>query len=229
MSQSDPDVYTTTAPGNTFCPNVENALKAAASCHSGATAPAYLVAGTLWLDTSEAPAHLKRYDGSAWRYVDHAPGEVTDFAGATAPTGALLCYGQEISETTYATLFAAIGTTYNTGGEGAGNFRVPDLRGRVVAGQDDMGGSSANRLTGLTGGVNGDTLGATGGEEAHVLVTAELAAHNHSVTNNAVYAAAGGAVNILQVNGASTTGSAGSDTAHNNVQPVAILNKIIWY
>ena len=50
------------------------------------------------------------------------------------------------------------------------------------AGQDDMGGSSADRLTGLSGGVNGDTLGATGGTESHVLVTSETPEHDHTVS-----------------------------------------------
>ena len=44
-----------------------------------------------------------------------------------------------------------------------------------------MGGTSANRLTGaLTGGLNGDVLGGTGGVESHTLTTAELAVHAHA-------------------------------------------------
>jgi hypothetical protein len=74
-------------------------------------------------------------------------GSVMPYAGSTAPSGWLLSYGQAISRSTYATLFAAIGTTYGVG-DGATTFNVPDLRGRLVAGQDDMGGTSANRLTG---------------------------------------------------------------------------------
>ena len=42
-----------------------------------------------------------------------------------------------------------------------------------------MGGSSANRLTGQTGGVDGDTLGGTGGAETHTLTTAQMPAHTH--------------------------------------------------
>lgn len=109
------------------------------------------------------------------------PGSILDYAGATAPSGWLLCYGQAISRTTYATLFDAIGTAYGTG-DGSTTFNVPDLRGRVVAGQDDMGGTSANRLTGLSGGVDGDTLGGTGGAESHTLTEAQLAAHDHTAT-----------------------------------------------
>ena len=100
-------------------------------------------------------------------------GSLMPFAGTTEPSGWFFCEGRSLSTTTYATLFAAIGYTY--GGSGA-TFNIPDLRGRVIAGQDDMGGTSANRLTGLSGGVNGDTLGGTGGTEAHTLLTAETAA-----------------------------------------------------
>ena len=59
---------------------------------------------------------------------------------------------------------------------------MPDLRGRVIGGKDDMGGIGANRLTGVSGSVDGDSLGNTGGNETHTLTTAELPAHNHSGT-----------------------------------------------
>ena len=105
-------------------------------------------------------------------------GAVMDFGGTTAPSFWLFCYGQAISRTTYAALFSIIGTTFGVG-DAVSTFNLPDCRGRVRAGQDDMGGSSADRLTGLSGGVNGDTLGATGGAETHTLTEAELAAHDH--------------------------------------------------
>src|SRR5262249_51795915 len=54
------------------------------------------------------------------------------------------------------------------------------LRGRVVAGQDDMGGSSADRLTDQSGGLNGDILGAAGGSETHTLTEGQLPGHTHS-------------------------------------------------
>src|SRR5690606_12877743 len=98
------------------------------------------------------------------RSVDAASGvpigTVADFAGTSAPAGWLLCYGQAVSRTTYAALFAVLGTTYGAG-NGSSTFNLPDCRGRVVAGKDNMGGASANRLTGQSGGLNGDNLGAT--------------------------------------------------------------------
>jgi len=161
-------------------------------------------------------------------------GMVMPYAGSSAPSGWLLAYGQDVSRTTYSDLFSVIGTTYGSG-DGSTTFTLPDLRGRTVAGQDDMGGTSADRLTDQTGGLNGDTLGATGGSETHTLTEAELAAHSHSLGTN-------GRVQVGNDNGVAYSGKwvsgsgstitystedTGSDTAHNNVQPTIILNYII--
>jgi len=165
-------------------------------------------------------------------------GTVVPFAGTSAPTGYLLAQGQAVSRSTYSDLFSAIGTTYGTG-DGSSTFNLPDLRGRVVAGKDDMGGSSANRLTDQTGGLNGDTLGDTGGSETHTLTTAQLAAHTHGagsytalLPGDDTQSTGGGTGNRgpnggtnLTVSG--TSGSTGSGSAHNNVQPTIILNYII--
>lgn len=169
---------------------------------------------------------------------------VLPFAGTSEPTGWLFCFGQAVSRTTYATLFGAIGTTYGVG-DNATTFNLPDLRGRVVAGQDDMGGTSANRLTGATGGVDGDVLGGTGGLETHTLTTAQLPAHQHFVSNgvdstgslsNTNYVngqANPGTNNDYTLTGGATvadrglTSSTGSGAAHNIVQPTIILNYII--
>ena len=164
-------------------------------------------------------------------------GSLLPYAGSSAPSGFLLCYGQAISRTTYATLFTAIGTTYGTG-DGSTTFNLPDLRGRLIAGQDDMGGSSANRLTGQSGGVNGDTLGGTGGNETHTLTTSELAAHTHGAGNygyGSIYSGTGpwsgpafqGQRNNTLSTFSGDSGSTGGGGAHNNVQPTIILNYVI--
>jgi microcystin-dependent protein len=63
-------------------------------------------------------------------------GSVISYAGSTAPSGWLLCDGAPLSTTTYASLFAIIGYTF--GGSG-GTFNLPDLRGRFVRYDDNMG------------------------------------------------------------------------------------------
>jgi microcystin-dependent protein len=105
-------------------------------------------------------------------------GEMFDYAGTSCPSGSLETYGQAVSRTTYSDLFAIISTTYGIG-DGSLTFNMPDLRGRVTAGEDDMGGSSANRLTAATDSLNGDTLGATGGVETQAIAEAELPSHTH--------------------------------------------------
>lgn len=109
-------------------------------------------------------------------------GSGMEFWGDTAPAGWLFCYGQAVSRTTYAKLFAVLDVAHGAG-NGTTTFNLPDKRGRASAGKDDMGGTSANRLTGLAGGVNGDILGAVGGAEAHVLTIAQLPSHNHGGTS----------------------------------------------
>jgi microcystin-dependent protein len=203
------------------------------------------VKGNLFV-SSKVCASAFHGDGSNLTGIVAMPtGSIIPFGGLSAPSGFLLCYGQQISRTTYATLFGVINTTYGTG-DGSSTFNLPDLRGRVVAGQDDMGGSSANRLTNQTGGVNGDTLGGSGGAETHTLTEAQLASHSHAaamqqnfddgsgITRTALGTTAddrsgvyrtstsegGGANNLLIAN-------TGSGAAHNNVQPTFILNYII--
>jgi microcystin-dependent protein len=91
-------------------------------------------------------------------------GGMTQFGGTTAPNGWLLCYGQPISRTTYALLFGVIGTAYGVG-DGTTTFNLPDLRGRVAVGLDNMGGSPANRITNAVCGITGTTMGAAGGDQ----------------------------------------------------------------
>jgi len=154
---------------------------------------------------------------------------IMPYAGSSAPTGYLLCDGAAISRSTYSTLFGLLATTYGSG-DGSSTFNIPDLRGRVIAGQDDMGGASANRLTGLTGGVDGDVLGGIGGAETHTLSTAEMPAHTHGLiidsSTSDDFGTSGGNTNNV-CSGSGSTASTGGGGAHNNVQPTIILNYII--
>ena len=173
-------------------------------------------------------------------------GAILAWPASSVPTGWLECYGQAVSRTTYAALFAAIGTAYGVG-DGATTFNLPDMRGRTVAGEDDMGGSSANRLTGLGNGVDGDTLGATGGLESTTIAQANIPnyslpvtdpGHQHGFTVLTNQIAGSPAVQFIQEIAptgqpgprqvaSATTGisvaSGGSGTAINNVQPTIVF------
>lgn len=161
-------------------------------------------------------------------------GCMLDFAGNTAPTGFLLCDGNAVNRTTYAALFNVIGTTWGVG-NGTTTFNVPDFRRRTAVGS---GGTGTATL--------GNALGNIGGAETHTLTTSELAAHNHGVTDSghthgAPRGDGGGLTGGYYPNGdslsygvltsSSTTGisinNAGSGSAHNNVQPSAVVTKII--
>jgi microcystin-dependent protein len=150
-------------------------------------------------------------------------GVVLPFAGSTAPTGWLLCFGQAVSRTTYAALFAVLSTTYGAG-DGSTTFALPDLRGRVAAGLDNMGGTAASRLTTAGAGLNGAALGAAGGGQTHTLTEAQMPAHTHNANTGS---GGGGSMGIGDSGSSSATSSTGGGQAHPNVQPTLITTYII--
>ena len=125
-------------------------------------------------------------------------GITVPYAGATSPTGWLLCNGQAVSRTSYPRLFAAIGTTYGAG-DGSTTFNVPDLRecNPVGIGKRASGVTNHNELT-LGGfqddqyqqhshGVEGNTGSTqptfTGTAHSHSFTpSGSVASHNHSFT-----------------------------------------------
>ena len=74
-------------------------------------------------------------------------GMVAYFAANSAPTGWLKANGAAVSRTTYAALFAVIGTTFGAG-DGVSTFTLPDLRGEFVRGWDDSRGVDSGRSFG---------------------------------------------------------------------------------
>ncbi len=160
-----------------------------------------------------------------------AVGTIDAYAGASAPTGYLLCDGSAVSRTTYADLFAAIGTTYGAG-NGTTTFNLPDLRGRFPLG---VSGSHA--------------LGSTGGSETKTLIEANLPAHTHTMTQHThevgyidaslqagsgltaqkVNTGAGGSTVNTDLGSASPTGVTGQGTAFDVMNPFIALNFIIKY
>lgn len=97
------------------------------------------------------------------------PGSLMPYVGAEAsvPTGWLLCRGQSYDTTVNFGLFRVLGVG-----------TLPDLRGRIPVGLDNMGGSDAGRLS------VANTLLSTGGAETVTLTTAEMPAHTHTVADH---------------------------------------------
>lgn len=176
-------------------------------------------------------------------------GVVVDFWGSTIPNDFMLCAGQEVSRTEYAALFAIIGTNAGAG-NGTTTFNLPDYRGRVGAGLDNMGGAAANRLTGMPAA----TFGGVGGASTVTLTMGQIPGHTHTGTTNTTGAHTH-SINLytstqeqqlLQsstsrpgLQGSTNTGSAGNHAhsfttnsvggggSHPNIQPTIVCNKII--
>ena len=117
-------------------------------------------------------------DGSgnlSFQIVNGVPsGSVFCMAVATIPTGYLECNGAAVSRTTYAALFAIIGTTYGTG-NGSSTFNIPDLRGEFVRGFDNGKGTDSGRsIASSQGSANlshGHSVSASVNDSGHVHAT----------------------------------------------------------
>lgn len=107
-------------------------------------------AGEITMDTTRK--ELRVHDGSTagGNLVGLKPGFVCPFAGTTAPDGWLICDGSAVSRTTYADLFAVIGTTYGAG-DGNSTFNLPDFTNRVIQG-GTAGTYKSAGLPNITGG-----------------------------------------------------------------------------
>ena len=103
--------------------------------------------GELSVDTDTDAIIL--HDGSAAGGIEIVPsGTIVAFGNASAPTGWLVCNDAAVSRTTYARLFAAIGTSFGTG-DGSSNFNVPDLRDRVPLGKGTNMDTMGAAITGI--------------------------------------------------------------------------------
>jgi microcystin-dependent protein len=173
------------------------------------------------------PTYLTQAEGDA-RYLPLGgavpTGTISPYAGSAAPTGYLLCQGQSVSRSTYATLFAVCGVTYGVG-DGSTTFNLPNLKGRLPVGLD-------------TGQTEFNALNASGGAKTHTLTIAEMPMHQHAIRSlvNAADSTHGHSrtdgVAVAPNNSASETYEPvttvqGSTAPHNNLQPYLTVNFII--
>jgi len=107
-------------------------------------------------------------DNSPGGYPLVPVGSLIAYAGATAPEGWLLCNGQTPSRTTYANLFAVLGTTYGAG-DGS-TFGLPDPMGRAIIG------------VGTGSGLTARTLAAKSGAESVIIASGNLPTHQHTLS-----------------------------------------------
>ena len=173
------------------------------------------------------PSSSNKYVTEDYQFIP--TGALMPYAGSSAPTGYLLCDGSAVSRTTYATLFGVISTTYGAG-DTTTTFNLPDLRGRLPMGAGTGTGGGASGTGAPTGGsaLTARSRGAWLGEETHTLTTTEMPAHTHTVQASNTQGGSGTKVAIGTGSAtAITSDSSGSDGAHNNVQPVIVVNYII--
>jgi microcystin-dependent protein len=182
-------------------------------------------------------------------------GIIEMFAGATAPSGWLLCDGAAVSRTTYSDLFAITSTTYGVG-DGSTTFNLPNLNGRVPVGLDTS--QTEFDVLGETGGVKSVTLtGAQSGTSVHghadTIDTANDT-HDHTFTYTDTAGNVGDSssprwdssnesadatrtVSTLSddthkhtiTGGVSNSVAANATEAHTNLQPYIVLNYIIKF
>lgn len=190
------------------------------------------------------------------RYI----GELIPYSGVTAPALTVFPYGQTLSRTAYPALWAfaqtqiAANHQFYNNGNGSTTFGIGDMRGRVPAGNDAMGGSAASRLTSSFFGAGGQTIGDVGGLQSNTLTLAQLptgitSSGSNSITVTSTQStvvgaslssqpATGGAAQAWNgtaatltstgSNSISVTSNNTSGSAHNNVQPTMIVNYLLF-
>lgn len=121
-------------------------------------------------------------------------GTIMPFVGSAAPTGWLLCEGQEVSSTTYPKLSAQCGTKFGTAA--AGMFRLPNLKGRTIFGLD----SSQTEF---------DTIGKSGGAKSITLTVSNLPAHTHEIPSHS---------HSGTISGGTVSGTTDGENAHTHTQ-----------
>lgn len=128
----------------------------------------------------------------------------------SAPSGFLKANGAAISRTTYANLFAVVGTTYGSG-DGSTTFNVPDLRGEFIRGWDDGRGVDSGRSFASTQ------------DDA-------LQNHSHGMRDNNWFVGGGGervasirGGNANQTDTSGTTGDFASETRPRNLALLACI------
>lgn len=182
-------------------------------------------------------------------------GTIIDYGGAAAPSGFLSCNGAAISRTTYAALFSAIGTTWGSG-DGSTTFNLPDLRRRATIGVGGTALAGPANTLGAVGGEEMHSLSSSEMPVHNHTVNVSDPGHGHGVADpthshagnfmrtdlgggnfgggptpfgisSTPAASTGISVNAAATGISATTVTAGGGGSHNNMQPSAVVNKII--
>jgi microcystin-dependent protein len=149
------------------------------------------------------------FDGANLTGIEGIPtATIVPWSDSSVPSGFLECDGSAVSRSTYAALFAIVGTTYGSG-DGSTTFNVPDLQDNVAVGK------SGTKALASTGGANTvSSTGNVGGSTANAsLSTAQLASHSHPGAGNPS-APENSNTEPFRIFQNTTTGNAGSGGGH---------------
>jgi microcystin-dependent protein len=178
-------------------------------------------------------------------------GTIVPYFGLAAPDGWILCDGREIDKKVSPYLVnlvdhlrnpRIVGEAYaqSQSTSETSKARVPDMRGRMPLGLDNIGGTTADRVTATTG----KTVGGNAGEEWHKLTTNEIPSHSHPFEDytfsevtcvipgfikNQVGTSAADSDNGPVSPYTHNTQDAGGNQSHNNMPPYLAMNYIIKY
>ena len=199
-----------------------------------ASAPTDPEVGEIYFDSSEG-CH-KFYDGSQWvPFGSLVPtGSVLAFSGPTAPKGYLVCDGSAVSRTTYATLFAMIGTAHGTG-DGSTTFNLPDYRGRFLRGVSGNSANDPNKATRVAMNTGGNAGNLVGTVQAQATAKNGLYdnGHAHSTVNTNQSGTAGGiytsGTNVSTPQAAAYNTNSGSSDIRSTDSETRPLNAYVNY
>jgi hypothetical protein len=192
------------------------------------------VAGVTITGQPVTPVPYAKYADTAINYAPNSPisqivptGTVIAYAGddLNPPPGWLYCDGSVVSRTTYAALFAVIGTSVGAG-DGSTTFNLPDYRALFLRGLDRGAGADpdrASRTAMNSGGNTGDKIGTVQGSQ--------LASHTHGNPGMMwCLGAAAGAECMYGSNGSSGANPATADAGGNETRPKnATVNYLIKF
>lgn len=149
------------------------------------------------------------------------PGSIIAYGGTGTPSGFLVCQGANVSRTTYADLFSAVGTTWGSG-DGSTTFGTPDFRRRVLMGKGGTSVSGPGTSVGNTGGSETTNL-----QHSHSFsdtATTSTKSNDGSISGPAGIGLTSSHSHTVTVSG--TTGN-GLSSSTNNVQPSAVVGYFI--
>jgi microcystin-dependent protein len=190
------------------------------------TAKFHVEGSTRLVDGNQANGKVLTSDASGnatWQALTPVPaGGIIAYGGTAVPTGWFICDGSAVSRTTYATLFAAIGTAWGSG-DGSTTFNLPDMRGMFLRGVDGTASVDPDKATRTANNAGGNTGNNVGSEQSY-----QVQSHNHTMSNhgNTSNASLGLGSPVYVPSGSSTTtNTGGNETRPTNVYVYYIIKQ----